>query len=186
MQGDDVKDAIEVFPSQPGRDSPSQDFLGAIVMELLLELHFPDLKVRFVRPYCPARQAPRHFHHVFLRVTPVHAERMQALERDLPLPDGESDVLNELLRAGPEDFESSAEARAARARLVNLAALCLGLTTFLGGIGLTIGLALQADLDIAGMFGIGLLPTFIGIGLLIFVRMTKQIEQNTVQSEESA
>ena len=67
-----------------------------------------------------------------------------------------------------------------------MAALCLGLTSFLGGLGLTFGLHVQTDPGIAGMWGIGLVPTLIGIGLLLFVRLFKNFEQPGTQSQDSA
>ncbi len=109
----------------------------------------------------------------------IHNERMKALERDLPLPEEDSDALAGLLQHGPADTPTSAEARAAKERVIKLAALCLGLTSFLGGIGLTAGLHFQADPEISGMRGIGLVPTLIGIGLIMFVRLSKGVEEST-------
>jgi hypothetical protein len=103
----------------------------------------------------------------------VHVERMAALERDLPMPTDESEALNELLRDGPGSAANSQEARVAQERWIRLAALCLGLTSLLGGIGLAIGLAVQSNAEAAGMWGIGLIPALIGIGLLIFVRLSR-------------
>jgi hypothetical protein len=116
----------------------------------------------------------------------AHSERMNALERDLPLPDNDSEVLNELLRGGSERGALSAEARAAKERLIRMAALCLGLTSFLGGIGLTFGLHVQADPEVAGLWGIGLIPTLIGVGLLLFVRLLKNFEQPDASHQDSA
>jgi hypothetical protein len=116
----------------------------------------------------------------------AHSERMKALERDLPLPDNDSEVLNELLRGGSERGALSAEARAAKERLIRMAALCLGLTSFLGGLGLTFGLHVQADSEIAGLWGIGLIPTLIGVGLLLFVRLLKNFEQPDASHQDSA
>lgn len=116
----------------------------------------------------------------------AHKERMTAMERDLPLPDDESAALNELLRGSPEYVASSAEARVAKERLIRMAALCLGLTSFLGGIGVTFGLHVQSDPEVSGMWGIGLVPTLIGIGLLLFVRLLKNLDPISTQRQDSA
>ena len=65
----------------------------------------------------------------------VHKERMTALEHDCPLPVDESGILKELLGRDLEQSPNSVEGRAARERLINLGALCLGLTSLLGGAG---------------------------------------------------
>jgi hypothetical protein len=105
----------------------------------------------------------------------VHKERMIALERDIQLPNDESEVLTAMLGGRPESDPPSAEIRAAKERVIRLVALSLGLTAFLGGIGLTFALLVQADLDVAGTWGVGIIPTMIGVGLLIFVRLSKSI-----------
>jgi len=100
----------------------------------------------------------------------LHKERMIALERDIQLPNDESEILFAMLEGRPESHPPTTEARAARDRVIRLVALSLGLTTFLGGIGLTFALLVQSDADVAGTWGIGVIPTMIGIGLLLFVR----------------
>jgi len=105
----------------------------------------------------------------------MHKERMIALERDIQLPNDEADVLTEMLGRRPESDPPSAENRAAKERAIRLVALCLGLTAFLGGIGLTFALHVQTDPDVAGTWGIGVIPTMIGVGLLMFVRLSKNV-----------
>ena len=115
----------------------------------------------------------------------VHIERMKALERDQPLPEEDPEALAGLLHQGPASAPTSDEARAAKERVVRLAALCLGLTSFLGGIGLTAGLHVQSDPEVSGMWGIGLVPTLIGIGLMIFARLSKEAEQLAIDDSGS-
>jgi hypothetical protein len=115
-----------------------------------------------------------------------HKERMKALERDCPLPNDEPDILNELLGHNSNSSAYSADDRAAGAGLICVGALCLGLTALLGGVGLTLGLYFQADPDVAGLWGIGLVPTFVGIGLLMFVRLSKSFDQNARPDRDSA
>jgi hypothetical protein len=125
-----------------------------------------------------ARLLKNHLHEAkLLRFREMaHSERMRAMEKDIPVPAIEPDLIEDLLRGGSGQDVSSAENRAAKERLVRLIALCLGLTTLLGGLGLTLGLHFQADTEASGMWGIGLIPTLIGVGLLIFVRLSKSIE----------
>jgi hypothetical protein len=114
----------------------------------------------------------------------VHTERMRALERDLPMPEDDSDAIGQLLSNGPEYSALSVEARTARERLIRMAALCLGLTSLLGGIGLTFGLHFQSDSSVSGMWGIGLIPTLIGVGLILFVRLSRTIGQFGVEPQD--
>jgi len=132
-------------------------------------------------PLLGARVLRNHLHESkLLRLREmIHKERLVALERDLPLPDDESDALTELLNGVSAQGAPSAESRAAKYHLIRLVALCLGLTSFLGGIGLTFGLHVQADTSVSGMWGIGLVPSLIGVGLLLFVRLSKNIEKSS-------
>jgi hypothetical protein len=111
----------------------------------------------------------------------AHSERMKALEQGLPMPADDSDLLGEFLRDKSASGATSKEVRDANERLIRLAALCLGLSSFLGGIGLTAGVYFQADDGVAGMWGIGLIPTMIGVGLLMFVRLSRSFEANDTQ-----
>lgn len=133
------------------------------------------------------RLLQRHLHEAkLLRLREiVHIERMKALERDQPLPEEDAEALAGLLHHGPASGPTSDNARAAKERIIRLTALCLGLTSFLGGIGLTAGLHVQADPDVSGMWGIGLVPTLIGIGLMMFVRLSKGVEQSAIDDSGS-
>jgi hypothetical protein len=111
---------------------------------------------------------------------------MTALERDCPLPGDESGILRELLGRDLDQSPNSVEGRAARERLISLGALCLGLTSLLGGAGLTLGLHFQTDPEVSGLWGIGLIPTFIGIGLLIFVRLSRGMNHSVGSDQDPA
>ena len=107
--------------------------------------------------------------------TMVHKERMTALERDIQLPADQADSVFDLLGGCAESAVPPVEIRAASERRIRLLALCLGLTALLGGIGLTFALYVQADPDVASTWGIGVIPTMIGVGLLMFVRLSKGV-----------
>jgi len=68
---------------------------------------------------------------------------------------------------------------------VRMTALCLGLTSLFGGIGAAIGLAGVSDTEASGMWSMGLIPVFLGIGLLLFYRLSRrQAEQESTGNGE--
>jgi hypothetical protein len=58
---------------------------------------------------------------------------------------------------------------------VRLAALCLGLTCLFGGVGVALGLAAVSDPEGSGFWSLGLIPVFVGFGLLLFHRLSRNV-----------
>jgi hypothetical protein len=103
----------------------------------------------------------------------LHEERLKAMEHSLPLPDSHDEHLSSLL-AEPGRFEGGSSRGLHGAVLwVRLVTLCIGLTLFLGGVGTALAMARLTDDEVRGMWSIGLIPVFVGFGLLIFYRMSR-------------
>ncbi len=99
----------------------------------------------------------------------IHDERIKAMEHNLPLP--EADYSELTLPAGKNE-NNGVLSPVAWMRIV---ALFVGLTCFFGGIGMTIGFYAAEAGDIAEIWSVGLIPVFIGIGLMIFHRMSAKL-----------
>jgi len=103
----------------------------------------------------------------------VHTERLRALERGTELPETNVEELDALL--GDVGGPPPTPLMTATTGLlwIRLAALCLGLTLLFGGVGVALGLAGVSDPDANGFWSLGLLPLFVGIGLLLFHRLSR-------------
>jgi len=103
----------------------------------------------------------------------THKERMTAMEHSLPLPETNEQQI-ELLLQDPTGSKINLDRLAASSLLwIRLTALGIGLISVLGGIGTSVGMKLAMDSEIAGMWSMGLIPLFIGVGLLLFYLLTK-------------
>jgi hypothetical protein len=58
---------------------------------------------------------------------------------------------------------------------VRIVALCIGLASFFGGIATSAGMYLVKDPGISNYWAMGLIPTLIGLGLLIFYLMSRSL-----------
>ena len=102
-----------------------------------------------------------------------HKERMMAMERDLPVPKADANRLDSLLGEGEGADTGPDRINSTSVHWIRLAALALGLTFLFGGVGLVPGLYFQSDPFARGTWPLGLVPIFIGTGLLIFVRLSR-------------
>lgn len=105
----------------------------------------------------------------------AHRERMMALERGAPLPDTDVQRIESLLGDGAAT--DSDRPCAPSSHWVRLAALALGLVCVFGGAGSLPGFYYLSDAEASGMWPIGLIPLFIGAGLLIFVRLSRGLAE---------
>jgi 1,4-dihydroxy-2-naphthoate octaprenyltransferase len=64
---------------------------------------------------------------------------------------------------------------------VRLVSLCLGLTAFFGGVGTCIGMAITTGERMYEYWAIGLIPAFVGLGLLIFYAMSARLARQAEQ-----
>lgn len=102
----------------------------------------------------------------------IHKERMATLDTN-PTDATDSRQLDELLLDMAKQ-EPRAPNPAAALMWVRLMALCIGLASVFGGVGVAIGMyAVTADPEITGMWSMGIIPTAIGLGLLVFYYLSR-------------
>jgi hypothetical protein len=106
-----------------------------------------------------------------------HTERMAAMERDLPVPQSDPSGVGALLGDDERTDTSRELVNGAGVRWIRFVALALGLTSLFGGLGALPGLYYQADQEASGMWPIGLIPVMVGVGLLIFVLLSRGLAE---------
>ena len=101
----------------------------------------------------------------------IHQERTTNMDSD-PSAATENLELDELLldMAKREPRPSNP---AAAVMWVRLIALCIGLAGLFGGIGIAAGMSATSDPDISGMWSMGIIPSAIGLGLLVFYYLSR-------------
>ena len=114
-----------------------------------------------------------------------HRERMTAMERDLPVPDADANRIDSLLGEGEEAGTGPGRMNRTSVHWIRLAALALGLTLLFGGAGAVPGIYFQSDPEIRGTWPFGLVPIFIGVGLLLFVRLSRGLAESIDGEGES-
>jgi hypothetical protein len=106
-----------------------------------------------------------------------HEERMAAMEHGLQLSNGDAERLDSLLTQGAGGEPSSNRMSSTGAHWIRLVALALGLTLLFAGIGLIPGVYYQSDVEVSGVWPVGLIPILMGAGLLIFVWLSKELAE---------
>ncbi len=102
----------------------------------------------------------------------IHRERMATMESK-PTDGVENRQLDEQLldMAKEEPRTPNPEAALMWVRLI---ALCIGLASLFGGVGLAVGMyAVTSDPEITGMWSMGIIPSAIGLGLLVFYYLSR-------------
>jgi hypothetical protein len=97
----------------------------------------------------------------------MQKERIVAMEKSLPLPEWDHDLLT--------DSEQSKPASNLRQQVLwfRLLSLCLGLFMCFAGVGMLLGFSMSEDLR--SIASIGMVPTMIGVGLLLFYRLSGRV-----------
>jgi hypothetical protein len=99
-----------------------------------------------------------------------HKERIAAIEKGISLPESPEESLQ--LVSDEKIWESNSFGN----HRINKLALALGLVLLFGGIGFIISMSIFRNLS----FGLlGVIPVMIGIGLLIYYRLTKEPSQKS-------
>jgi hypothetical protein len=102
----------------------------------------------------------------------IHKERITNMESHPP-DAAASRQLDELL-LDMASREPRAPNAASALMWVRLVALCIGLASVFGGIGMAVGMfAVTADPEITGMWSMGIIPAAIGLGLLVFYYLSR-------------
>jgi len=106
----------------------------------------------------------------------IHEERLKAMEHNVPLPDVDDSGLAGQFQVTPNPAGGAGRHGLALAMMwVRMVALCIGLASFFGGIGTAIGMFAIDDPEFSTYWAFGLIPTFIGLGLLIFYLMSRSL-----------
>jgi hypothetical protein len=101
----------------------------------------------------------------------MQKERIVAMEKSLPLPEWDQDLLSDSSQPKPP---SNIRQHILWFRLLSL---CLGLFMFFAGIGMLLGFSMSEDLR--SIAPIGMVPTMIGVGLLLFYRLSGRVTLTT-------
>jgi hypothetical protein len=115
----------------------------------------------------------------------IHEERMKAMEHNVELPATNDPQLASLLGDVGGERPNGKGWLSSSMLWVRLISLCLGLTALLGGIGTCIGMAITTGDEIYEWWGMGLVPAFIGVGLLIFYAMSAKLAREAREEAES-
>jgi hypothetical protein len=103
----------------------------------------------------------------------IHQERMSNVESNQSA-ETNGQAFDELLI----DYASRDQRQrnpAAAVMWVRLIALCVGLAGLFGGIGMSVGMSAASDPDIHAVWSLGLIPATIGLGLLVFYYLSRNI-----------
>jgi len=103
------------------------------------------------------------------KMTLVHLERMKAMEKGVPLP--EFPELSE--EAKMQQFDRIFTPT----RLNPRWPIGVGAVVMMGGLGYLVAAMLSNDPDLAMTWSIGLIPMFIGFGLVLYYFLTRQPDQ---------
>ncbi len=96
----------------------------------------------------------------------AHQERLKALEQEVPLVEIDREEL--------AIWNGETSLRDGRALVwLRLSALCLGLASTLGGVGMMIAFRLADDNDLNNIWPVGFMPAMIGVGLLLFYALSR-------------
>ncbi len=104
----------------------------------------------------------------------IHEERLKAMEHNTPLPEVDDVALGGQFFDNPNDgARNEGHTLALSILWVRMTALCIGLASFFGGIATCAGFYLAKDPEFSNYWAMGLIPTLVGLGLLIFYMMSR-------------
>jgi hypothetical protein len=102
----------------------------------------------------------------------MHLERMANMESD-PSSVKENQQLDALLLEMAER-EPRPSNPAAGVMWIRLIALCIGLAGLFGGVGIAAGMWATSDPEIHGAWSMGVIPSAVGLGLLVFYYLSRK------------
>lgn len=111
----------------------------------------------------------------------IHEERMQAMEHNAPLAEVDDAVLIGQLMEGIGGGPGNGGGLAMAVLWVRIVALCVGLASFFGGIATCVGMFLVNDPEFSNYWAMGLIPTLVGLGLLLFFVMSKSLSVHAAE-----
>ncbi len=106
----------------------------------------------------------------------IHEERLKAMEHNKPLPEVDDAALIGRFFEN-SDHVAGNDGRGLMLAIlwVRIVALCVGLASLFGGIATSVGMYLVKDPEISNYWAMGLIPTLIGLGLLIFYLTSRSL-----------
>ncbi len=106
----------------------------------------------------------------------IHEERLKAMEHNAPLPEvDDTALIGRFFENTNHAARSDGRGVALAILWVRIVALCIGLASLFGGIATSAGMYLVKDPEISNYSAMGLIPTLIGLGLLIFYLMSRSL-----------
>lgn len=104
------------------------------------------------------------------------------MENNLELPEvDDASLVNQILAGFNPDADTEGRGVALAILWVRIIALCVGLSSFFGGIGTCIGMFSANDPEMSNYWSMGLIPTLIGFGLLLFYMMSRSLALQSVE-----
>lgn len=100
----------------------------------------------------------------------IHQERMKAMEKGIPLP--EFPELNEEAKMQQSDRVFTPPKWNPRWPIG------VGFVIMMGGVGFLVAMMLSGDPEMAKLWSTGLIPIFIGFGLVLYYFLTRQADQD--------
>jgi hypothetical protein len=107
----------------------------------------------------------------------IHQERMTNMKSD-PSTATDSQQLDALLLDLAEREPRPSNPKAA-VMWVRLIALCIGLAGLFGGVGIAVGMSMTSEPEISGAWSMGIIPSAIGLGLLVFYYLSRKFSVPT-------
>jgi len=112
----------------------------------------------------------------------IHEERLKAMEHNSPLPEVDDTTLfGQFVEDNNPAARNNGRGMALAILWVRMIALCIGLAAFFGGMATSAGMYLVKDPEISNYWAMGLIPTLIGLGLLIFFLMSRSLARQALK-----
>jgi hypothetical protein len=116
----------------------------------------------------------------------LHEERMKAMEQNVELPGANDLELARLLGEAQPSRPNGKGWLFPSMLWVRVVSLCLGLTGFFGGIGTCIGLRATTGEGLYEFWAMGLIPVFVGVGLLSFYALSARLADQAREEVQAA
>ena len=106
----------------------------------------------------------------------IHEERMIAMEKGIPFEDLNHEGMARELEMMTDSTRLQESGARRQVMWIRVCALCFGLLFLFGGIGVVVGFPMIEDPEFQTMWPMGLIPSLIGLGLLLFYGLGRGYE----------
>jgi hypothetical protein len=107
----------------------------------------------------------------------IHKERITAMEKGISIEDLNHDGMARELAQMNEEARTQESGTKKKMMWIRVSSLCFGLIFLFGGIAVAAGFPLVEDVEVQGMWPLGLIPALIGLGLLLFNGLCRGYEK---------